>query len=323
MDGRKAGSHNTIDYDGSVTQTITFSLCNLFLCKYRLNSFVCVYGYMVPNRQYIHADTNKRIGSINIKIGTEEEMKKRQIAIAALAACLIFSITASADEVDQMIGIEIGTVSGGDSVSGNDIADSDDADTSVDYMIYRNQLNAQLADLQLEYLSSLEQEWEQKCAIEESKLELGYAIPVEVEEAKCQHTQVLLQIETMQDQQVFYKDLIGIYGGAYTPITVSETLPELGEYIWNNPAEEIYIKDLQLQYRTITREKTSLENQIHVMELKVQNAELLYEKGKSTYVQLLEQKNELMRLKVERMELIYDAHCIYYLLENGIMGQEV
>lgn len=245
------------------------------------------------------------------------------MAITALAACLIFSINASADEVDQMIGIEIGTVSGGDSVSGNNIADSDNANTSVDYMIYRNQLNVQLADLQLEYLSSLEQEWEQKCAVEESKLELGYAIPVEVEEAKCRHTQVLLQIDTVQDQQAFYKELIGIYGGTYTPITVSETLPELGEYTWNNQAEEIYIKELQLQYRTIIREKTSLENQIHVMELKVQNAESLYEKGKITYVQLLEQENELMRLETERMELICDAHCIYYLLENGIMGQDV
>lgn len=250
-------------------------------------------------------------------------MKKRHIAITVLVACLIFSITASADEVDQMIGIEIGTVSGGDNVSGNDIADSDDADTSVDYMIYRNQLNVQLADLQLEYLSALEQEWEQKCVIEESKLELGYAIPVEVEEAKCQHTQVLLQIDTVQDQQAFYKDLIGIYGGEYTPITVSDTLPELGEYTWNNQAEEIYIKEMMLQYRTIIREKTSLENQIHVMELKVQNAELLYEKGKITYVQLLEQENELMRLELERKELIYDAQCIYYILENGIMGQDV
>ncbi len=264
-----------------------------------------------------------QIATINIEIGTEEEMKKRQIAITALAACLIFSITASADEVDQMIGIEIGTVSDGDSVSGNDVTNSDDTDTSVDYMIYRNQLNVQLADLQLEYLSSLEKEWEQKCAIEESKLELGYAIPLDVEEAKYRHTQVLLQIETMQDQQAFYKELIGIYGGAYTPITVSETLPELGEYTWNNQAEEIYIKELQLQYRTIIREKKSLENQIHVMELKVQNAESLYEKGKITYVQLLEQENELMRLETERMELICDAHCIYYLLENGIMGQDV
>jgi len=190
-------------------------------------------------------------------------------------------------------------------------------------MIYRNQLQAQLCDLQLDYLFSLEDEWEQKCSIEATKLDLGYTIPVDVEEAKCQHTQVMLQIETVQDQQAFYKELIGIYGGAYTPIAVSETLPELGEYTWNNQAEEIYIKELQLQYRTIIREKTSLENQIHVMELKVQNAEQLYEKGKNTYIQLLEQDNELMRLEVERMELIYDAHCIYYILENGLVGQEI
>ncbi|MCM1500218.1 MAG: hypothetical protein NC124_17280 [Clostridium sp.] len=119
------------------------------------------------------------------------------------------------------------------------------------YAVYRNQVKAQLAELQIDYLSKLQAELEQKYIIEEEKLELGYTTPVAVEEAKSSYLAVGLQIQTAEEQRDFYKDSIRLNGGEYRETGLTDHAESLkADYLSDfreNSAQRAYY-DQQIQY---------------------------------------------------------------------------
>lgn len=296
-------------------------------------------------------------------------MKKKTLAAAIIVLGLILPIYADADDVSGNAGETESVVSSGDSfvLDYYDVL-LEEKEGQQQYNIYKNQLQTQLLELQLAYLSDLEKEWAQKCGAEAKKLEMGYAIPVTVKEAEGQHAAVLLEIESVKEKQDYCMEAIALYGGVYQEIFVLEECePLTGDYtelflegsaqvlyydqqisgykaallnVAQNAEEtkilqkqlqlammekaqyeinvELYVKELQLQYRDIERKIADKDNKITVAELRVNNAALLYEKGKITEIELTEIKNELHRLQYERTELLYEAKDIYYKLNHGI-----
>ncbi len=296
-------------------------------------------------------------------------MKKKTLAAIIILVGLVLPIYAAADDVSGNAGETGSMVSSGD-FSVQDYYDILLAEKAgqQQYNIYKNQLQAQLLELKLTYLSELEKEWAQKCGAEEKKLEMGYTIPVAVKEAEGQHAAVLLEIESVREKQEFYMEAIALYGGVYQEVIVSEECGPLTddytELFLEGSAQrlyyeqqilgyeaallnavgnaeeinvlqkqlqlamiektqyeinmELYVKELQLQYRDIERKIADKDNKITVAEMKVNNAALLYEKGKISELELTELKNELHRLQYERAELLYEAKDICYRLNHGI-----
>lgn len=115
-------------------------------------------------------------------------MKKKIFAVVMIFICLMVPIYVSADDVSGN-GADTGNTVSGESVSSVTYYDALLAKEleQQNYEIYRAQLNAQLANAKLEYLTALESEWAEKCDIEEKKLELGYFISIRDCKKKFKH----------------------------------------------------------------------------------------------------------------------------------------
>ncbi|MCM1327770.1 MAG: hypothetical protein NC094_02780 [Bacteroidales bacterium] len=207
-----------------------------------------------------------------------------------------------------------------------------------EYMLYKNQLNAQLCSLQIAYLKKLGVQRKAEWEIEQEKVKLGYAVPVDEMEAEGQYKTVLLEVECVEAQQQFYKEVLELYGREYAEIQVPDKLGELQEdyiaafledsaqktYDTGQNKEQyeialkIYVKNLILQYENIRRKVMEADIQIAVLKGKAANAAQLYEAGKITKVQLGESETELKRLEYERISLIYDAQMILYQLDHKV-----
>lgn len=237
------------------------------------------------------------------------------------------------------------------------------------YKIRSNILTVQKYEHQEKYLQALKDEIEAKIKAENGKLELGYTTESSVEELKLQLQETKLQIETVQEQQKQYKEIIKIYGGEYVPIAISEDISALTddyvtkflqdnlqikyyenqiktyqEYLDENEKAKnfkeiqiqrdlveldkkqyeadlrVYVKEKMLQYETIFRNITQVNDEIALIEEKIQADKILFDNGKITKIQIIELETEREKLKYEKMCLIYDADCIRYVLEYKIEG---
>ncbi|MCM1185904.1 MAG: hypothetical protein NC251_05005 [Lachnoclostridium sp.] len=261
----------------------------------------------------------------------------RKAAILLLACILLLPMYTLRGQVRA----DAASVSDGDAaVSGGDavLPTEDEWLKEQKYMIYQNQLNVQLCDLQIDYLTALKTQRKAEWEIEQEKVKLGYAVPVDEMEAEGQYKTVLLEVECVEAQQQFYKEVLELYGREYAKIQVPDKLEELQEdYIaafledsaqkTNDMGQnkeqyeialKIYVKNLILQYENIRRKVMEADIQIAVLKGKAANAAQLYEAGKITKVQLGEPETELKRLEYERMSLIYDAQLILYQLEHKV-----
>lgn len=233
---------------------------------------------------------------------------------------------ADTSEENAKISEENVAVSGGDAISSIE----NEGLEQQEYAIYQNQLNAQLCNLQLAYLTALEELRKEQWKIEQEKVKLGYAIPIAAEEAEGQYKAVQLQMETAKAQQQFYIEVLQLYGREYQEIQVPDNLEELqadyvDEFLKDSTQKEyyeiplkIYVKELMLQYENTRRKVKEADIQISVLKGKLANAMQLYEAGRITRVQLGELETELKGLEYERMNLIYNAQLILYKLTHKI-----
>lgn len=84
-----------------------------------------------------------------------------------------------------------------------------------------------------------------------------------------------------------------------------------------------YVLQLQLQYGTLLREIQKCDNEISVIERKLQNQTLLYENGKAAKNTVTVLHTQLQQLMVSRMSNICDARLILYVLEHTLENKTV
>ncbi len=84
-----------------------------------------------------------------------------------------------------------------------------------------------------------------------------------------------------------------------------------------------YVMQLQLQYGTMLREIQQYDNEIVVMQIKIQNQKLLCEAGKVAKITLTELEVVLQQLEYERLSKVSDAQLILYLLEHTVENKTV
>lgn len=273
-------------------------------------------------------------------------MKKKVLAIAMMVICLLVPIYVSADNV-----------SGNDADVGNAVSNGNASSTGYydmllvkevevqNYDLYRMQLNVQLADAKLEYLTALESEWAKKCAIEEKKLELGYSTSLAVEEVKSQHSAVQLQIESAEELRVFYVDALVLYGAEYQEISVSEEWEPLGaDYVESFLAssaqklsyeqqiaeymlslltvtagtEEAIMLEKQLQLAQLNLAQYEIDLQLYVKDLQLQYADI----GRS--VAELDNQIKIAEMQIANAKLLLEKGKITEIqlteLENELIG---
>ena len=83
---------------------------------------------------------------------------------------------------------------------------------------------------------------------------------------------------------------------------------------------QVYVKQKMLQYETMLEEIEQVNQEILLIEEKLNTNHVLYEKGKITEIKIVELETEKERLISEKMGLIFDGYCIYYILEEKIEG---
>lgn len=178
-----------------------------------------------------------------------------------------------------------------------------------EYTIYKNQVKAELSELEIAYLKELEALSEEKYKIEQTKLELGYSTEILVEEARNNRIAVSLQIQTAGDRLKFYKDSIELNGGEYEEITLTEQMEALKvDYVsefTENSVQLLYYK-LQLQEYNETLQKRGrygtefeeLQKQIELSEMQ----EKQYEIDLELYVKNLLMKYDSLKRQVEEKE---------------------
>ena len=298
-------------------------------------------------------------------------MKKRIFWGVLLAFCFILPIHAM-ENIEPVEAAE-GTVSG-NSVSENNYHFEEVSVTAESgYEVYRYQLQAQLCEKEMEYLSVLQEAGREKANIATVKYELGYITEIEAKEAEMNVEAIELQMATAKERLQFYSECIQLLGGECKEDMLGGELPALSkDYIpvfleqssqlsfyhqqivmyeqalntndleekdkqavgsrlaglrADKQAYEInlkkYVMNLELQYNTILNEIQQYDNEITLMQLKVQNQKLLFEKGKTAKSTLTEKETELQRLRYERLSKVCNGQLIFYLLEHVIENQTV
>ena len=256
----------------------------------------------------------------------------KTLAAVIIVLGLALPIYAAANDISGNTG-EMGS-----EISSEDFLASDYFDVLLEekaeqqqYYIYQNQLQVQLLELKLAYLSELEKEWAQKCRSEEKKLEMGYAVPVSVKEAEGQHTAVLLEIESVREKQEFCMEAIALYGGAYQEIFVSEECePLTGNYMelfLEGNAQELYYQQQISKYETALLNAVGKAEETKILQKQLQAAVMektQYEINLELYVKELQlqysdierriadkdNKITIAELRVNNAALLYEKEKI-------------
>lgn len=176
------------------------------------------------------------------------------------------------------------------------------------YAIFKNQVKAELSEIEIAYLKELEALSEEKYKIEQTKLELGYSTEILVEEARNNRIAVRLQIQTAEDRLKFYKDSIGLNGGEYEESTPTEQTEEPeADYVSDfteNSVQLMYYKlqiqeyNEDLQNGRYGTEREVLEKQIELCEMQ----EKQYEIDLELYVKNLLMQYDSLKRQVEKKE---------------------
>lgn len=86
---------------------------------------------------------------------------------------------------------------------------------------------------------------------------------------------------------------------------------------------QVYVEGKVLQYESVLRNITQVNEEIKLLEEKIQANRELHENGKITEIKVIEMETEQKRLIYEQKSLMYDAQCIRYILEHKIEGVEI
>lgn len=200
-----------------------------------------------------------------------------------------------------------------------------------EYQIYQKQLSARLCGSQIEYLDALYLQMQEEYEIAKTKYELGYITEVELKEAELGVNAVILQKDTAEEQLEFYKACIALRGGVFEADMPEVELPELSkdyvaDYLEQSGQlvayQEVnlreYVMGKQLQYKTLLRQIRQCDDEIAIMQIKLQNQKLLYESGEAAKSTLAAMETEMQQLKYGRTSYVCDAGLILYELEHTI-----
>ena len=202
---------------------------------------------------------------------------------------------------------------------------------------YSNEIKQRIA-----YLSILTDAKQEAYDAVEAKYDLGYAIFSEGKEAEMQKIAVSLQKETAEEQLDFYLACIELRGGEYQEELLAEELAPLdkdyfqifseqGIQAYSDGAADVdyeiqwkeYVMNLELQYNTLRREVLQYDNELEVMQMKIDNNKALMEAGKAVQSSFTELKADQQRLQYERSSKVCEGQLILYILEHGIKNQTV
>ena len=84
-----------------------------------------------------------------------------------------------------------------------------------------------------------------------------------------------------------------------------------------------YVKKLELQHGTLSRQIEQYDNEIELAKLKQQIREKQYELGRLAKTEVAKGRIELQRLEYERLNCVGDLHLVWYILDNVIENQSV
>lgn len=255
-------------------------------------------------------------------------MKKKVVVAVIIAMLFAISAYVSAEPVQLEGAAEVADAFETETIEKVDYYNKlIEAETKKrEYVIYKNQLKAQLSKIEIAYLEELETQSEEKYKIEKTKLRLGYSTEIQVEEARNNRGAVRLQIQTSKDRKRFYKDCIELNGGEYEAADFTEQTEELKEdYISDfkeNSVQMMYYK-LQLQEynETLRRggygiELEELEKQIELCEMQ----EKQYEIDLELYVRDLLLRYDSLKRQVEEKD--NQIAIAEKKIENAVLLQE-
>lgn len=133
-----------------------------------------------------------------------------------------------------------------------------------------------------------------------------------------------IQIKYYEYQIKNYQEYLDEYKDAENceDIKIQKELMELDKKAYEADLQ-VYVEGKVLQYESVLRNITQVNEEIKLLEEKIQANRELHENGKITEIKVIEMETEQKRLIYEQKSLMYDAQCIRYILEHKIEGVEI
>ena len=211
-------------------------------------------------------------------------------------------------------------------ISINVLAEDNGTDTQNQYQCYSLRLNLTKYHAQIAYLNARQAELEKKLDIEERKLALGYSTELEVAAIQSEADINRLTIQGAEEDADLQKELLALYGEEAEDVELPDTLDEW-EGGSSDGADSPQLSSAQLEmkiyrmqqenaYRQASLKVQEYDSAIAVMEQRIKNGQLLYEKGRLREVDIMELETEKERLIYERKSCICDALLVRYVLEK-------
>ena len=218
-------------------------------------------------------------------------------------------------------------------ISMNVFAENDGNVTQNQYQCYSLRLNLTKCHAQASYLNTRQAELEKKLDIEKKKLAIGYSTDLEVAAVQSEVDINRLTIQGVEEEADLQKQLLALYGEAAIDVELPDTLEELedgskdGLDVDLPQADSSQLSKAQLEmkiykmqqenaYRQARLKVQEYDSAIAIMERRIENGRLLYEKGRLREVDIIELEKEKERLVYERKSCICDALLDSYVLEN-------
>lgn len=155
---------------------------------------------------------------------------------------------------------------------------------------------------------------------EEFQIDLPH-MPEELEgdfvSAFCDHSAQLKLYEQQITAYGNYIDSVESSDGSLREMQLQLELVQLKQEQYRLELEQ-YVRQKEKDYRQSKLKVEEYDCELKVIELKIQNSELLYEKGRILETDILELKTEQARLEYERISCVCDAELSRYVLENRI-----
>lgn len=218
-------------------------------------------------------------------------------------------------------------------ISINVFAGNGGTSTQDQYQCYSLRINLTKCHAQASYLNARQAELEKKLDIEKKKLAIGYSTDLEVAAIQSEVDINRLTIQGVEEDADLQKRLLALYGEEAIDVTLPDTLKELqngsndGLDVGQSQADSSQLSKAQLEmkiykmqqenaYRQARLKVQEYDSAIAIMERRIKNGRLLYEKGRLREVDIMELETEKERLVYERKSCICDALLESYVLEN-------
>lgn len=201
------------------------------------------------------------------------------------------------------------------------------------YQCYSIRLNLTKCHARISYLNTRQAELEKRLDIEKRKLAIGYSTKLEVAAIQSEVDINRLDIQGVEEEAGLQKKLLALYGAEVVEVELPDTLEELGDgsndgldagWLQGDSAQsdkaqlemKIYRMQQETAYRQARLKVQEYDSAIALMEQRIENGRLLYEKGRLREVDIMELETEKERLVYERKSCICDALLESYELEN-------